>query len=358
MKKQILLSATITTMTVLLLVSNSSNATVWRVNNNGASYVQWTGQQVFSNFSQAVASASAGDTIHLEASPTAYNGTGIGATHVDKKLIIIGPGYFLGGATGNANQQVNPNTALIMEIFFNAGSDNSEIMGVQIGTGAGILHIRTSNITVKRNYFKGRLYIDNSTPISNILITQNYFEGQDFTHGAGMASVSSSIISNNRIFTLDLTNNFQGIITQNVFDGGGPISFFGNQFYNNIIRNATVNIIANNNDTTNVHNNVFTYAAPPFLLPTPNSNTFSFPLNQLFITSSSVDGNLQDSSACIQCFNNGSFGYIMGVYGGAPGTEYKRSGIPAIPAIYQLYATPNLTRGDTIQVIIHTRSNN
>jgi hypothetical protein len=258
--------------------------------------------------------------------------------HVDKKLIIIGPGYFLDGATGNANQQVNPNTALIMDIYFDAGSDNSVISGVQIGTGAGILHIKTSNITVKRNYFLGRLYIDNTAPITNILITNNYFTGQDLTHGAGMASVSASIISNNHFGNnFLLINNFQGVITQNVFENGS-INFFGCQFYNNIIKNSVVNITANNNDTTNIHNNVFTYAAPAFL-PTPNSNTFSFPAANLFQTGSSTDGNLQINSLCIPCLNNGSFGYQMGVYGGAS-------------------ATPNIIRGDTIQVTIKTRSNN
>ena len=203
-------------------------AEIWRVNNNGSPYVQYSGHPVFNDFAFAVSSAASDDTIYVEASPVSYT-TGSGV-HVDKKLIIIGPGYFLDGSTGNANMQANPNTALIMDIYFDPGSENSVISGVQIGTGAGILHIRASNITVKRNYFMGRLSIDNSTAISNILVTQNYFSAQDIIHGASMASVSSSIISNNYFGAgMLLINNFQGVITQNVFVRGA-IDFWGVEF--------------------------------------------------------------------------------------------------------------------------------
>ena len=116
-------------------------------------------------------------------------------------------------------------------------------------------------------------------------------------------------------------------------------------------------MVANNNDTLNIHNNVFTYAAPSFL-PSPNSNTFSFPSTNIFQTGSSTDDNLHLDPLCTQCLPTGSFGYQMGVYGGAPGSEYRLSGIPEVPSIYQLYASPNILKGDTIQVTIHTRSNN
>jgi hypothetical protein len=354
MKKHILLALTVCTF---LFIETKINAMVWRVNNNGASYVQWTGHQVFDDLAFAVASANSGDTIHLEASPNPYLGAGGGAIHIDKKLIIIGPGYFLGGATGNTNQQVNPNTALISEIFFDANSEYSVITGVQIGTGAGILHIKASNITVQRNYFPGRLYIDNAVTISNIVITQNYFLTQDFIHGAGTSPVINSIISNNHFGgAFGLINNFDGTITQNVFEGG-PLNFWGNEFYNNIINYPVDVFIPNNNDTSNIHDNVFTYAAPSFL-PTPNSNTFSFPTANLFTTGSSTDGNLHINPLCLPCLNNGVFGYEMGMYGGAAGTEYRLSGVPNIPSIYQLYGNPSIICGDTVNVQIKTRSNN
>lgn len=146
MKKTMLLS-TMTTCAVLLLTHFPSKATVWRVNNNGAPYVQYTGQQVFSDLAFAIATASAGDTLHIEASPTVYNTSAI---HITKKLIIIGPGYLFGGTNGNSNLQANHNVSKVSTLYFDAGSEYSVYMGI---TQVGILYVRASNITIKRNQF-------------------------------------------------------------------------------------------------------------------------------------------------------------------------------------------------------------
>lgn len=329
----------------------SANATVWRVNNNGTTYVQYSGQQVFSDLAYAISTVSNGDTLHIEASPTTYNTAPI---HVNKKLVIIGPGYLFGGSGGNSNLQANHNEAKIGPLFFDAGSEYSVYTGI---SQVGQLHVRANNITVKRNKFINDFLIDlpNGT-ISNLLFTQNYFADQEFLQPYN-CSVISSLISNNifKVGSFYLQGPFQGDITQNVFDYNGNIDFSGGQFYNNIIK--TGNLIANSNDTNNVHHNVFHFAAPVFL-PTPNSNTFSFPAGNMFQTGGSTDGSMQINPLCLPCLNNGAFGYETGIYGGAPGTEYKLSGVPEIPAIYQLYATPTIAQGDTIQVILKTRSNN
>lgn len=93
-------------------------------------------------------------------------------------------------------------------------------------------------------------------------------------------------------------------------------------------------------------------------MPTPNSNTFSFPAGNLFQTGGSTDGNFHINPLCVPCLNNGYNGYEIGVYGGATGTEYRLSGVPEIPAIYYLNAPTPILQGGIIQVDIHTRSNN
>ncbi len=350
MKKQFL-KLNLIAFAICLLKSVPAEATVWRVNNNGTTYVQYSGQQVFSDLAYAIATVSSGDTLHIEASPTTYNSSPI---HITKKLVIIGPGYSFGGVTGNSNLQANHNEAKIGPLFFDAGAEYSVYTGI---TQVGQLHIRANNISVKRNKFLDDFLIDlaNGT-ISNLLFTQNYFADQEFLQPYS-CTVISSVISNNifKVGSFYLQGPFQGNITQNVFDFNGNVDFSGGQFYNNIIKSGS--LVANSNDTNNVHHNVFYFAAPVFL-PTPNSNTFSFPAGNMFQTGGSVDGNFHINPLCLPCLNNGAFGYEIGIYGGAAGTEYKLSGVPEIPAIYQLYATPNIAQGDTIQVILKTRSNN
>jgi len=86
-----------------LLLTIQADAKIWRVNNNsnyngttlwGDNYAGTSSYPVFKQITDAVASnlvsSTNGDTLYVEGSTITYTGVSI-----TKKLIIIGPGYFL-----------------------------------------------------------------------------------------------------------------------------------------------------------------------------------------------------------------------------------------------------------------------
>ena len=75
----------------------------------------------------------------------------------------------------------------------------------------------------------------------------------------------------------------------------------------------------------------------------------------VFGTGSSTDGNLLPLQTCDACAN-GYASTSIGMFGGT--LPYILSGIPAIPAIYNLPPPGNAPQGDTLHVNIKTRSNN
>src|SRR5690606_16260172 len=115
-----------------------SDAKIWRINNNGFS-------SNFSNLQAANddANVMAGDTLHIEGSNTVYTGA-----NINKKLIIIGPGYFL---NENPKTSTTVSTAMMNLVSFRPGSAGSQLIGIHVGvqTGAAV-YIGESNITVKR----------------------------------------------------------------------------------------------------------------------------------------------------------------------------------------------------------------
>ncbi len=90
-----------------------------RVNNDPAADADYTSLQAAND------DALPGDTIYVEGSPTNYDGA-----NIDKKLIIIGPGYFL---ADNDSTQANVLDAEIGTLDFITGSKGSKIIGLIIG---------------------------------------------------------------------------------------------------------------------------------------------------------------------------------------------------------------------------------
>src|SRR4051812_28120195 len=114
--KNAMLKSTFSLICIVCLSVTSSYAKIWRVNNNPNVTADFT------TLSAAHTGASSGDTLHLEGSPTSY-----GSMTCTKKLVIIGPGFFL---SQNPNTQALKQTARVDNISFNVGSAGSEIMGL------------------------------------------------------------------------------------------------------------------------------------------------------------------------------------------------------------------------------------
>ena len=95
-------------------------AKIWRINNNGfgADYAQI-------NAANNDPNVIAGDTLHLEGSNMEYNGVTL-----NKKLIIIGAGYFV---TENPKTTNSGLSSMVKDITLNAGSAGSVLMGIHVG---------------------------------------------------------------------------------------------------------------------------------------------------------------------------------------------------------------------------------
>ncbi|MDB4539249.1 hypothetical protein N9231_02445 [Saprospiraceae bacterium] len=177
-----------------------ADAKIWRVNNA----LSVPDQVDFNELKDAVEddAVMSGDTIYLEASSKQYAGD----IHIQKSLTIIGNGYLL------SQGQIQPSTAnklsstisasnLPYGIFFDVGSDNSTLMGVDIintGSSSNSLHIGSmSNIVIQNNRLDGITFVDGG--ISNVVIRKNLIT-DDIIFSC--SSVSSFIIN---VFVI--TNN-------------------------------------------------------------------------------------------------------------------------------------------------------
>ncbi len=356
MKNKILISL-IAVSAMLLVVYQSCNANVWRVNYNPA-FGQWTNHQVFTGaggLQQAVSSNAVmnGDTIYVEASATNYSAVVI----TGKYVTIIGTGYYL---TQNLNLQNNTNASTVVSIHLGTGADGTQLIGLSFptGVGAGIFldNVNLSNITIKRCRILNDLHFNgnSSTTLNNIQITQCWIN----VINTGAPVTNFLEVSNNYFETgFEIkTNVLSGSAFQNVIKNGA-VNVNSFEFYNNIILG---NSIAQGSGTSaNIHNNIFDFALPTWLT---GSNNYVVVQSIIFSTASTTnDGMYQvnNSSICVECFQgfpypNGA-GTEIGMYGGS--APYVLSGIPGIPAIYKLQSIGNGLQGSSAPVIVSTRSN-
>ncbi len=329
MKKLIILVLCLMALTAL-----NSSAKIWRVNNAGLPADFTTVQAAHD-----AVNVLAGDTLHIEPSVVSY-----GALVSTKKLIIIGPGYFL---NENAGQQANPATATISSFTLNAGSDGSVISGLTI---TSTCYIRTGNITISRNNIAAYIYLSRDYSYSNVLISGNY--GAFEIHNDGVHSetiITNVLIVNNYFHRVLLNNQYSGVAANNVFTSTNAGSSF---IVKNNIFTINFNELAFNGSFNTISNNL---SATTNGLPTGNGNQNGVSMTTVFVgaTGNSTDGQwqLKEGSPAIGA---GLSGEDCGIFGG--NTPYHLSGLPATPSIYLLSA-PAASNGPTLPVTISVKTN-
>ncbi|MCK9422748.1 MAG: hypothetical protein M0Q38_09125 [Bacteroidales bacterium] len=312
MKKLVLLSA-LMLVSILCFLSTTVNAKIWRVNNRTGMAADFITAQSAHN------GATAGDTLYFEPSAVLY-----GDLTCTKKLILVGPGYFL--CENPETQALTTSASLGSVIFTSSGgpaSENSKIMGLDLVS----VTIEVSNIVVERNLIHNDVVV-NAGVVSNILVCQNYIGGSVFTQAttAPPCTVNNFMVKNNMITYL---YSF-------------PESYF--TIENNIIWNGFINV-----QNATIQNNILIYGT--FY---PNNNSYSYNIatdnafgnqngNQEFID---PDNMFNCYSSCLEFSSDGRWmlkpgspaigtgagGTDCGIFGGA--NPYVLSGLPAIPAIY------------------------
>ena len=331
MKRTIILTVCLTALLAL-----NASAKIWRVNNTTLP-ADFTTIQAAHDATTVLA----GDTLHMEPSQVSY-----GSLTSTKKLIILGPGYFL---NLNANQQANPIPATIESFTLNAGSSGTVISGLTI---TGSSNINTGNIIIMRNNIAGVIYLSANYSYSNIIISGNYMSGNVSWQGnAGTELITNVLIFNNYFFNVTLTAQFSGVIANNV------ISHHSSSTYNFTIKNnictKTDNSPYFNGDYNQIRNNICSSQAG---LPAGNGNQKEVSMATVFLgsTGQSTDGQwqLKDDSPAKGA---GLSGEDCGMFGGS--TPYHLSGVPRIPSVYQLSA-PFTSNGNTLPVTISVKTNN
>ncbi|PKK36792.1 hypothetical protein BWI96_10500 [Siphonobacter sp. SORGH_AS_0500] len=342
---------------VLAWTCTSTHAKIWRVNNNNGVAADFTTLQAAHN------GAASGDTLHLEGSPTSY-----GSLTSVKKLVILGPGYFL---DLNVGLQVLSLTAKTSYMIFNAGADGSVVMGLDFDNNS--LNIYCDNVTIKRNKFSrissnvldqytGAIHLNYkqnniSNPVTNILITQNY----GFIININYPS-NSIIVTNNYIgcdaasgdattvSALNMHANAVVILQNNIFRRG-KVTAHNSTITNNILYAGTFegtgNLISNN-------------IASGTQFGSQNGNKANVNMSTVFEAATNSDAywKLKNGSPALAAgYGSTAQNPIdCGIFSGP--APYVLSGIPPIPAIYFFTNQPVGSNGDPIDVTIKVRSNN
>ncbi|MCF8374316.1 MAG: hypothetical protein K9H64_22025 [Bacteroidales bacterium] len=363
--------------TLAILFATNLTAQVWRVNNNNGISADFTTLQ------SAIDGASNGDTLYIEASSNSY-GDGV----FDKKLIVIGAGYWL---NENDSTQANKDDSRVAELTFNNGSQGSQIIGLKVYNGAygyvsnwKLLTINVDSISILKCYIYG--YQDNSQTFngytiyvngnrSNIVIQQNwilsrlhdysqttygnadgtiygiYFSGTPFNSGVHNNFIRSYLSHNYGIaksIYMGAYNSSIGLIINNNVIWGEMGTYYTSQ-YNNIILDGAYN----NSSTDTKYNNICNSTQ----YPNTNNNQQNINMDSVFVDYDSYIDNgylLKPNSPAIGAGMNGCDCGAFGDAGG--GIVYKLSGLPDIPAIFE--ATINITGTTQIPVNIKAKSNN
>lgn len=326
-----------------LLASSPLFANIFRINSSLATAAA---QKIYKTLQEANNSSAVinGDTLMVEASAIEY-----ADVTFTKRLVIIGPGYFL---AENPQTQANPVQAVVRTMTMNAGSSGSVLMGLTFSNGySGYRpNISVNNVVVMRCYLPNPVYFGGS--VENIQILQNFFVTTAIEVGYYAYTFTGVVLRNNFIsgqVSIPSENLYQRVfaaVENNIFSGNVALttSFFRSNIV--VTPTATVNV-----SSVNIQNNLVSNSQ----LPAANGNQTYDPAN-LFVgtTGNSMDGRykLKPSSPYLTAgYNNTE----PGIFGGT--MAYVLSGLPPIPSIYQFTADGFANKQTGLPVNIKVKAN-
>lgn len=347
MKKQFLLSC------ILCIVLVSTQAKVWRVNNNVNARAD------FASLALAAANASVlnDDTIYIEGSATNYSSS----FTLTKRLVVISTGYYLSGTNSNSGLQANTSAATDAgNIFLDSLASGSKFIGFsQSNLGYFYISPGTDNITIERSQVQ--LYFSASASNTfnrcvNWVINKSvisYWQWPAAFYAENL-TVTNCIITG----TIQVnTGNFISALVRNntfAFTGSASLNMGNTYFSNNILSGiSTVNLAS-----STVKNCI----ATSNILPAGNGNQNNVAASSIFVglSGNSTDGQYQLKAGSPAI---GAGETISGITPdcGAFGTAdpYRLSGIPPIPTIYSLTVPGSVPSSNTSMTItVSARSNN
>lgn len=315
-------------LAILIICQSAISQTIRRCNNTGNA----SGALVYPNLQAAVNASDANDIIYLDPSVNNY-----GNATINKKLTIIGAGYFLGENQAEVNSQ-NTLPSTLGIINFNGGSEGSKMVGVRC---VNYLGLNTSSLTLDGCFIFGGLGIQ----ATGSIVRRCYFSNNGNING----NATSGLVTNCR-----LTSNVQNVsnisFENNVFVDGGNIgsitncSFTNNIFYSTSSLSSLVSPSFNNNISIGAQ------------LPAGNGNVNNADPSTLFAVASPGTFDAQYKLAIgSPAIGAGLAGVDCGMFGGL--TPYKLSGVPSGPIITNFGSTSTATATIPVSATISAKSN-
>lgn len=335
-----------------------SIAKIWRLNNNAGVTADFTNlNAAFTN-----ASVVSGDTIHLEASTIDY-----GSATLNKRLVIIGLGYFLDPANttfpANTGLQASTMVGALSSITIGTGSNGSKFIGVVFNSSISVsANPNPLNISFEKCFINSGIFFP-STAVSGITVRKCFFNNARI-EASTANTLSDFVCENNIFFTTFSYLNLSGltgsnnIFRNNSFRDVGATSTISNCYVaNNIFGTSPVINFTN----CTIKNNLF--QANQTLPPTATNNQINVNMTNVYVggTTGSIDSRMALKSGSPAIAAGLTVGAVTTPDCGAFGATdpYKLSGIPNIPSIYALSVPISIPAGsNTMNVTFSTRSNN
>ncbi|RYD91183.1 MAG: hypothetical protein EOP54_22840 [Sphingobacteriales bacterium] len=345
-----------TLIAAFILNTFSAHAKIWRINNNAGVLAD------FSNFDFAANSpnVAAGDTLYFEPSANAYT---TGNFSLTKRLVIIGPGYFLDptntSTPGNAGLQVSTEESEITFFRIGAAASGSKFMGVTL---AGAVYINNANnISFEKVRFPAGVYFESGTNDS-FSFRKCFFQNGAAISNSGNAIVSKFVCENN-IFYGASQVNLPGLTgSGNILRNNSMLNTYGFILTNTYVANNIFGIGGECNFTNcTIKNNLF--QVNQTLPGTATGNQVNVNMANVYIggTTGSFDSRMRLKAGSPAIAAGLTIGAVVtpdcGAYGATD--PYKLSGIPNIPSIYTLTAPISIPSGTaTMNVTFSSRNNN
>jgi len=355
--------------------TGAAQARTLRVNNVASLAA---GVDVYTTLAAALASAAAGDTIHIEGSVTPYTGN----ITVDKRVVIIGPGYFLSSTP--ETQFYKESAKIDLDITFDSGSEGSVLAGIEQRTGASDYQINTAayagnRIIIRANnisIISSKLFyigIDVAANRNNTTIQKCFFNpGLITTMGSGSGVISNVTISNcffrNDFATAParmVINTPVGTlsgwrISQCTFFNSFAVAAVNTTFANNVFfasaaAAGTITTHATNDYVNNVMNFIVATGAGGIVDGVDNNQLRAEGIASWFSrvgNNEAIDIYFTAASATSACPLIDAANAQRGMYGGMQ--SYVESGMFTIPSVYDIQMDTEV--GDTFDMTIRART--
>ena len=350
---------------IALVLFNTAQAKIWRLNNNGNSptpaiVADFTGTLQAAHDNPSVVS---GDTLHIEQSPTTY-----GNCIFTKRLVVIGSGYFL---NLNPKTQVNVDYGSTVGdlTFYNINSASSHIFGLSMGN----IYMGANNLLISRCRIGGVVFIGNTgtADIDGMTLRQCFLYGSTAQYqsvirsNSGTGLITNMDISNNIMrytnyynYAVVLNAKTSGILKNNLIDGNLGISLYNFYVLNNVAFSSSASGYTFNNCVLEYNTGIVTAM---FVTPAGANNTIGLgnqtkTLAQIALLGGASTDNSNSLAVASELIGAGKDGTDVGAFGGD--YPYKLSGIAPVPNIYKVVIAPISAGASNISVTVSAKGNN